>query len=60
MDQPSRSTSGSEVGPAVSGWLLGIGSEVGLMVVGSSVGGSIRESVPVLSEVRMGAVGDGE
>lgn len=63
MDQSSEAMTGSEVGcvtgPGVSGWLLETGSEVGLEVVGTSVGGSVRESVVVPREVTVSVVSNG-
>lgn len=63
MDQSSETMTGSEVecvtGPGVNGWLLESGSEVGLEVVITSVGGSVEESVVVPSEVRVSVVSNG-
>lgn len=62
VDQSSRPVGSSEVGcvvwPGVPGWLPEVGSEVGLAVVGTSVGASVKESVAVSGEVRASAFDD--
>lgn len=63
VDQSSESTVGSEVGcvvrSGISGWLVRrTDSVVGLTVVGRSVGGSVKNSVVVLREVRVSVEGD--
>lgn len=63
VDQSSGSTAGSEVGcvmrPVVSGWLVGTDSVVRLVVVGTSVGSSVKNSVVVPRDVRESVGGGG-